>query len=254
MTDPHDGSEIERRLPQALHAAAPPPSTDLADRLLRRTAETPQRRPLLSGAVVTALSFAAVAVVAAFIGLQLGGLARETPPPVGGEPSGSAPPSLTASPSATVAPGMVRCENPTDGYTVQYPTDWHANPPVPAPSGLDPVAPCRFFGEEPFEVRPNAGLPSSVAISFQLVPDVRPEGGTLRGESITTTVDGREAIAREVDIGEGVFMPPGTLVYEWFIELADGQFLLVSTDSSRDGDYAAHQAVLDRMMETLQLD
>ena len=254
MTDSRDGSEIERRLPQALHAAAPAPSADLADRLLRRTAEAPQRRPLLSGAVVTGLSFAAVAVVAAFIGLQLGGLARETPPPVGGEPSVSVPPSPIASPSATVAPGMIPCENPADGYTVQYPTEWQANPPVPAPSGLDPVAPCRFFAEEPFEVRPNAGLPSTVAISFQLVPDVRPAGGTLRGEPSTTTVDGRAAIAREVEIGAGVFMPAGTLVYEWFIELANGQFLLVSTDSSRDGDYATHKAVLDRMMETLAFD
>lgn len=253
MTDPRDHShipEIERRLPGALRAAAPASDAGLADRVLRRTAETPQRRSPLNGVMVTALSFAAVAAVAALIGLQLGGLTRQTPPPAGGGPSGS----VAASPSVAVVPGMTVCANATDGYTVQYPNEWHANPAVPAPSGLDPVAPCRFFAEDPFEVQPNAGLPSSVAISIQLVPKVRPEGGVVRGEPISTTVDAHPALAREVEIGAGVFLPAGTLVYEWFIERTDGQFLLVSTDSSRDGDYAAHKAVIDDMMETLRVE
>ena len=216
------------------------------------TGETPQRRSWISGFAVPALTVASVVVVAVVIGLQLGSLTREPIGSAGIGPSGSG----MASPSASAPPplpsGMTPCANPTDGYTVGYLSDWHANPAIAAPAGLDPVAPCRFFAEEPFEVRPNAGVPGTVAITFQVVPDVRPPSGSLVGAELQTTVGGRSATMREIEVGDGAFMPAGSLVYEYFVALDDGTFLLVSTDSARDGDYAEHKLVLDRMMETLQ--
>lgn len=75
--------------------------------------------------------------------------------------------------------------------------------------------------------------------------------GTLLS-SRTTTVDGCAATAREYETGEGAFMPPGTLVYEYLIALDGGGFLLAGTDSTRDGDYAEHKRVLELMLQTLE--
>lgn len=248
MTDTID---LERRLRHTLHAVAPAPAADLADRLLEQTAQTPQRRSWLRGWAIPALSAAAVAGVAIVIGLQLGGLVRGPEGSMGIGPSGVPNPSPSGTAAAPPA-GMTPCANPTDGYAVSYPADWYANPAIAAPEGLDPVAACRFFAEEPFEIRPNAGVPASVAITFQVVPDVRPAAGTLVAGEEQTTVGGHAALVREVETGAGAFMPAGTLIYEYFVALDEG-FLLVSTDSSRDGDYAEHTRMIDRMMETLQL-
>lgn len=254
MTDAKTTRDLERRLPQALDAMAPPPPPGLADRVLRLTGGAPQHRSWIGAIAVPALSVAAVVVVAVVIGLQLGSLARDPSSSVGIGPSGSgvATPSASASPPAVT--GMTACANPADGYAVSYPSEWYANPAVAAPTGLDPIAPCRFFAEEAFELRPNAGVPGTVAITFQVVPDVRPPNGSLVGDEVRTTVGGRDATVREIETGDGAFMPAGTLVYEYFVALDGGGFLLVSTDSARDGDYAAHKLVIARMMETLQLD
>ena len=128
----------------------------------------------------------------------------------------------------------------------------YANEEIPPSEGLDGIAACRFFASAPFEVQPNAGLPPSVAIGFQRVADEPPAGGTLiRTE--TMTVDGRQATVREFEAESGGFLPPGTLIYEYLVPLDGGDVLVVSTDSSRDGDYEQHREVLDLMMRTLSL-
>ena len=42
-------------------------------------------------------------------------------------------------------------------------------------------------------------------------------------------------------------------MYEYYISLEDGRYLWISTDSSRDGDYADHKAVMDQMVATLEI-
>jgi hypothetical protein len=187
---------------------------------------------------------------------------------VGEGPSSSALPTASASPSPTpeatgsavaspsrsseAFPDGQRCTNDTDGYTVGYPSDWYANEEVPPSEGLDGIPACRYFASAPFEVRPNAGLPPTVAIDFQRVADEPPIGGTeISSEQVT--VDGRDATVREHETTGDGFTPPGTMVYEYLIPIDGGEFLVVSTDSSRDGDYPEHREVLDLMMETLSL-
>lgn len=261
MTDDRD---FERRLASWLQSTAPLPAPDLADRLLRTTAATPQRGGWLPrSGLVRVLGATAVVTVAVVVGLQFGSILPGPTPPVGGEPSASevapsgtsspsASPSATPSPSLEVSPSGNRCQNDTDGYAVEYPSDWYANDEIPASEGFDRVPACRYFAPNEFEVQPNAGLPPTVAISFQRAAEETPVDGTLVS-SEQTTVGGRQATVRESETREGGFgMPAGTLVYQYFIELDGGDVLIVATDSSRDGDYAEHRQILDLMMETLE--
>lgn len=258
MTTQSDDRNLEARLTSWLHSAAPPASGDLTDRVLQQTAAMPQRGTWTMRFALPALAAAAAVAVAVAVGLQLGQI---TPGGIG--PSGSG--SVTATPSATEstsvqptpspsssAAAFYPCENSVEGYVVDVPQDWFANPEVTAPEGGDDVPACRYFAPAEFEVRPNAGLPPTVAIGFQPVDSIAPAGGTELSRR-DTTVAGRDALVREVETAGGGFMPAGTLVYEYYISLDDGTYLWVSTDSSRDGDYAEHRAVMDQMMTTLEI-
>jgi hypothetical protein len=208
-----------------------------------------------------ALAAAAVAAVAVVVGLQLGQLRPGEIGPFGSDPSATATPSSnestsaqpTPSPSASVV-GFYRCANSVEGYAVDVPHDWFANPEVTAPEGGDDIPACRYFAPDEFDVRPNSGLPPTVAIDFQLVEAIGRADGTQLSSS-ETTVDGHNALVRESEIteGGGPFLPDGTLVYEVYISLDDGRYLRFSTDSSRNGDYEDHKAVMDQMMATLEI-
>jgi hypothetical protein len=259
MTNHSADRNLEARLRTLLHAAAPPAAPNLTDRVLRVTATTPQRGASSLRFAMPALAAAAVVTVAVVVGLQVGRITPGPTGPVGSGHSATATPSPTSSGSALPTPdptssvsAFFRCENPADGYAVDVPRDWFANPGIVASDGLDDVPACRYFAPAEFEVQPNSGLPSTVAIGFQPATSIPPAGGTeiTRRE---LTVAGKDAVVREVETGAGGFMPPGTLVYEYYITLDDGSFLWVSTDSSRDGDYADHRQVLDQMMATLEI-
>lgn len=263
----NDDIDFERRLRGWLHTEAPVPAPGMSERLLRQTAAVPQRRGWLGfSSVMPAFAVAAVLAIAIVAGLQFGRVLIE--PPVGDEPPASALPTASAVPSATpeatasaaatpspspeIFPDGQRCTNDTDGYLVEYPSDWYANEEIPPSEGLDGIPACRYFAPEPFEVLPNAGLPSSVAIDFQRVADEPPMGGTeISSEQLT--VDGRDATVREFETTGDGFTPPGEMVYQYLISLDGGDMLVVSTDSQRDGDYSEHREVLDLMMETLSL-
>lgn len=267
MSDQADLRDLERRIPAALHAAAPRATPDLADRLLSRTRVEPQRRGWGGGlALLSAFGAAAVVVAAVVIGLGLGNLLPPDRQPGVVEPSTvpatpsaseSASPEPSPSPSPT-QPEELSCENPALGYRVTYPADWFANEEVaPADSGLDPVPACQYFAEAPMEITPNAGVPQSVAIGFSRQPQAAPPG---TGDTVLTTeevtVAGRPATVREVEAGEQAapFYQAGDRIYQYLVSLPSGESLVVSTDSKpRDGDYEAHKAVLDEMMLTLEL-
>jgi hypothetical protein len=261
MNDHRDHNELETRLRPWLQAVTPPASTDLANRVLRRTAAIPQRGTWTMRFGMPALAAAAVAAVAVVVGLQLGQLRPGETGLFGSNPSATATPSSTASTPAQPTPspsasflGFYRCENSVEGYAVNVPQDWFANPEVTAPEGGDDIPACRYFAPAEFEVRPNSGVPQSVAISFQLVEAIGPASGTELSRS-ETTVDGHEALVRESEVtdGGGPFLPDGTLVHEVYVSLDDGGYLHVITYSSRDGDYEDHKGVMDQMMATLEI-
>jgi len=270
MTENRVPNDIDRAIARSLRAAAPVPTPDVVDRVLRATSQVPQRRPWTRLRFAPLAAVAAVAVLAVAVGLGIGQLLDPsgTGDPSSGEPSPSpssvpsesptAEPSRSPAPSPTEAAGPFpsgqSCENVELGYAVSYPADWHANEEVrPEDEALDPIPACQYFGEEPMEILPNAGLPDSVAISFDLEAEAPPPGGeVIRSERVT--VAGRPAELREVaGTGDGPFIAEGDRVYQYLIELPAGDVLIVSTDSTRSGDYEAHRDVLDLMMETLEL-
>lgn len=95
--------QLEQRLSAWLHAQAPSPTADLAERILRQTAAVQQRRrPAWFAMTMNAAAVAAIAVAAIVVGLQVGRLAER---PIGG-PSPSAAPATPAPsrPAASSAP------------------------------------------------------------------------------------------------------------------------------------------------------
>lgn len=279
MTDDFRSKDFEGRLSRALHAAAPVPSPDVTERLLRSTVRVDQRRSwFASHHVFSAVAAAAVLVMALVVGLQVGSLLPWTGGPAVGSPSAdvvpstepapsSAQPSASTEPSATLTPASPsssaaassdaqRCDNTELGFAVSYPEDWFTNEAVtPDDPGLDPIETCRYFGEEPIEVAPNAGLPLTVAISFSRQAHAPPPtDGAIMLSTGQVTVAGRPATVRELEgTADSSFFGAGGLAYEYLVELPDGQILQVSTTTDADGDYEEHKDVLDEMMETLEL-
>jgi hypothetical protein len=107
------------------------------------------------------------------------------------------------------------------------------------------------------EIRPNAGLPPTVAISFERWTEVPPasEGWEVIART-ETTVAGLSAVVIEMEQTSDAgapFSSPGDRTYGYEIELPDGSVLSAGTGSSATGDYEDHKAVLDQMVETIEL-
>lgn len=272
MKDERIPASLERRIASALHATAPHPAPDLADRVLRHTAAIGQRRRWGGVALASALAAATAAAVAiVVIGLQLGGMlpgeqdlgsdpsaVAATPSPSAAPASGAATPAR--SPSQTGFPGGLTCANDEFGFTLEYPADWWANEAVvPDDPSLTPIPACTYFAEEPVELQPNAGLPGGIAVIVDLAEE--PAGGEpARVEVIErrdTEVGGRPAVVEELEWTEDtVFQRAGDRIYAYRIDLADGRTLAISTSTyisrADAATYAEHRDVLDRMMEGLR--
>lgn len=271
MTDDRDLRDLERRLSHALHQTAPRPDPYLAERLLSRTAAMPQRRgwsPFATGA--GALAVAAMVVLAVLTGLALGQLPRN----VGSGPDASESPSTVASdapgtisptpavpppsPSSSAAglPDGQRCTNEMLGYAVSYPADWYANAEIEQEFG-DPIPACTYFSSQPMDIAPNAGLPPTVAISFERWTEVPPTGeGWEVVSREETSVAGLPAVVIELEQTSDAgapFSAAGDRTYGYEVELPDGTVLTASTGTTADGDYAEHKDVLDQMLATVEL-
>jgi hypothetical protein len=269
MTNQVESGDFERRLADALHAAAPVAPAGLADRLLDRTTAVNQRRGWFAPRnLVSSLAIAAVVTLAVVVGLQVGGMLPSVgDPPIGTEgpsaspsavPSTAPTPTPTPMPTTTPEPSAEssRCDNATLGYAVSTPPGWFGNEAVtPDDPELDPIPACQYFAEQPFEVRPNAGLPPTVAISFSRQADAPPPSdGAIMLSTEEVTVAGRPATVRETEgTTEDAFFGAGDRAYEYLVSLPDGDILWVSTTTDADGDYTEHKRVLDLMMESLDL-
>lgn len=188
-----------------------------------------------------------------------------TPSPAEATATPTASPSPTG--TATVSPSPTRggplgdaedCENEELGYAVDYPGDWWANERIePEDDNLTPIPACQYFAPNEVELQPNAGLPNGIAIHFD-IPDQPIDLSTdeiLSDEE--TTVDDRDArvVESEPEPQPG-FVPEGSLVYRYVIELDDGRQLVASTDNILQDDalYEDSKGILDAMMDTLDID
>ena len=268
-----DLRDLERRLSASLHALAPHAGgPDLADRMLRRTAALQQRRGFFGMSLSAALAAAAVVVLAVAMGLGIGYLLPRSAfvggPSESPMPSAVPAPTPTASPSATVEPTTApsaepaskECTNDEIGYTVQYPSDWWANERVvPDAAGLTPIAGCVAFAEAPIELVPNSELPPDVAISAGLTepPAGNPTQPVELLDGRELEVAGRPATMSEMQWTEdAIFFRSGDRVYEYRIHLPSGEILQFTTRTNDVIDHAAYEgykAVLDAMMQTLEL-
>lgn len=276
MTDESDLRDLERRLAQSLHATAPRPAPDLADRLLSRTAPVQQRRGLFGMSFTPALAAVAVLVVAVAVGIGLANLVPRSAnvggpsQPATSSASPGATPEATPAPSPTDAvptlspspeafPGGAACENHEIGFAVSYPTAWWANERIDSGDpALTPIGACQYFAEEPVELVQNAGLPPGIAISAGLEeqPLGNPEQPIEVLSSREMEVAGRPATVEEVKwIADTVFQRAGDRSYTYRISLANGETLRFGTLNQQPSEqYDNRKTVLDRMMETLELD
>lgn len=187
-----------------------------------------------------------------------------TAAPEGSEPAASRTPAETTTLSASPAlpspfDDPQSCTNQELGYRVDYPNDWWANERI-EPGADDPgftaITACTFFAPEPIELQPNAGLPSGIAIQFRTVDSLPAINGEILSEE-TTTVAGREAVVREEQPEpQPGFVPEGSLVYRYAIELGEDRYLLASTDSilQDEAAYDETRPILDAMMSTIEIE
>jgi len=271
MSGDRDLRDLERRLSHALRVAAPPPDAHLAERLLSRTAATPQRRgwsPFMTSA--GALAVAAVVVLAILTGLALGQLPRnvgsgpdatqsaytvasEAPATIAPTPSQTPP---SPSPTASAMTDGQRCTNEVLGYAVSYPADWYANAEIEQEFG-DPIPACTYFSSQPMDIAPNAGLPPVVAISFERWTEAPPAGEgwevVSREETSVAELPAVVTELEQISDAGAPFSAAGDRTYGYEVELPDGSVLTASTGTTANGDYAEHRDVLDQMMATVEL-
>ena len=205
-------------------------------------------------------------------GLALAGCASGEDPAddPDGSPSATAEPdpspTATEDPTPSEDPTASPTDGPTDGpdaielvdcaadrFTIPYPAGWSTNDP----SGL--LEACRVFHptaidlpEEPRDI----GLQWAVVVYIDAVPfDVAAGEDAVSGEVLdqrATTVDGRDAVVREVRSDGVGLVPEGERQYGWVVDLGD-ETLFANTTTVGDTDYDRDRRVLDRMMEGLTL-
>lgn len=152
----------------------------------------------------------------------------------------------TTTPTTTTAGATRNCTNPEAGYSVEYPSDWATNSGETTPR-------CSYFHPRPFEVPPATEVfDLAVAISVQPVALETVSEQYGPDELEETTIADRQAVRVEsVSTGEAL-LPEGIESYLYAVDL-DGETLVAVTYNVDDLDYEHNKDVLDRMMETLEL-
>jgi len=144
------------------------------------------------------------------------------------------------------------CENPEDGYRLQFPDDWWTN------TAIGDVPPCSWFSPTFYEVDDPSVVPDEIAIVIEysesdfgsFEQDISRHSLVVGGTQQAFRVEHRGAA------GEG-----GTVPAEWrplsyqFVRgptPEEGPNLRVSTSTDAGGDYELNKAVLDRIMATIE--
>jgi hypothetical protein len=195
-----------------------------------------------------------VAILAAGCGAVRVTPTSSTPPP---SADGVRTPDPAPSASMSGSLGLEgRCENEALGYVVGHPNDWWVNEEIAADAALTPVPACQYFAPTAVDLQPNAGLPAGLAIWFEL-RDVAPRADGEVRRSDEVTVDGRNAVVVEFEpTPQAGFVPEGAVVRQYHVELADGTFLVATTDTIHQDASAFRDSavILDHMMETIEIE
>lgn len=149
----------------------------------------------------------------------------------------------TPTPADEPVPLTQECTSP-DGFTISYPEGWVTDEE------------CTLFDPESVEfegmhVPESIGVYANVdAVEFERTEPERFEE-ELGGRE--TTIDGRPALRLETEAtGEGLY-DAGHVSTSWRVDL-DGETFIAITHDVEELDYAANQAILDAMVESLTFD
>lgn len=134
-------------------------------------------------------------------------------------------------------------------WTVEHPRDWHTNEP-------DRWGSCQVFDADEVELpeRPRERDPRW-AVTLDTDPvaweEAQPDEA-LVVEARDTTVDGRRARVTEQRSEGAGLLPEGERAYTYLVDL-EGEVLVATTTTVGETDYARDKAVLDHMMEHLEI-
>jgi hypothetical protein len=140
------------------------------------------------------------------------------------------------------------CTNPLAGYTVSYPDSWYTN------TAAGDVAACSWFSPAFYELNEDGSRPEEIAIEIRVF-----EGaiGFIWVDLYTEDVvlDGFEARRYETGMTKEVSQPTNQLMYAYLSYLgneSDGLKLWAFTGTEYGGSYGLNQAVMDRIMASLE--
>lgn len=146
--------------------------------------------------------------------------------------------------SEVAAMAFAECEN--EDYTVGYPEDWNTNEPQ------ENVDACRVFHPGEIDIEPNTDMDLHYAVSmyvdqveFERVRDSDSPNEVL--EERETTIDGRDALIREIRSTGDALLPEGERQYAYYVDL-DGEMFVAATNTVGDTDYERDKEILDRMV------
>lgn len=224
---------------------------------------------------------------AAAIGVLLAACATQSPPATdtpAGEATATASPTTSASPEATddqtaaatrTAPATATatpfgaavfgdpdsCEHSSGAYRVAFPDAWWYNLEYEHDQ-LGEIAECRFFAPEAFDIDTadrQQPVPHGVAITIDYL-----EGGCFGYfseilEQREITVDGHQGRVEELTRGPADSDEPH--YYHYLIDLRpdvpcespESAYITAGTSRERAGDYEDNKALLDRMMQTMDI-
>jgi len=155
---------------------------------------------------------------------------------------------------------VATCEHSTGAYQVALPEGWWTNPEF-EDDELGHVDACRFFAPTDFDFTTGnreSPLPDGAAIFMQFL-----DGGCVGyiSEILTsyeTTVAGYPAVISELAFGKEDTGPPFT--YEYVVTLTPdsdcetaGRYILAFTRRDFVGEYEDNKAVLDQMMQAIEI-
>jgi hypothetical protein len=175
---------------------------------------------------------------------------------------GAPPAHLLAPPASTEHVDEVAiCEHASGRYRVTLPEGWWTNTAFEH-FELGEVPACSYFAPEPFDATssslPDQVFPPGVAVTVNYF-----DGGCVGTylemiSSREATVDGHPATVSEYTRGANEDDPPGR--YEYVVNLAPnvdcetgGRFIVAATDIHMTGDYDQNKALLDQIMESMEV-
>lgn len=171
------------------------------------------------------------------------------------EPSRSPSPSPSPDPTDTadgLVAGPVRIEDEQDGFALDLPDGWYTNAPGSADDAF------AWFGPDRFDPATADSWTVPIRIMTGFNSAYGPGGIVISQEPVV--VGGFPAVRMEIQGEGGGFIPPNALVSVYLVgidgEMVDDVFpgrFLVATLHGTAGDYEANQAVLDGLMESLEI-